>query len=390
MASIDQDIAPARTDRYTLDGDEAVEDRIDKDQKIIAKAVVAAVPPAHFRALVLMGGYGRGEGGFTLIDGQPAPYNDYDYFIVVADMDKTAIRDLAPRLARIGKDLESEVGVEVDFAFLQAEKLPQAEYSLMHAEMIWGHRVVAGDCDVLKPMPAMPFATLPLGEFTRLMLNRGSLLLINAQQLREGEITDPALRERFVKYMFKALLACTDAVLAAEGRFHPSYPIKNERLATSRWTRRDELLGQYQLALKAKFHPDYREHIKADLGEWQTRTVSLWSDAMRLLETRRLGLEIGDWSDYLNAGISKGQGQPGIKGIARNLAVTARDYGLPQILANPCWSRRYPRERLISTLPTLLTGASPTAALRRALAVGADADWATATKAYLQQWARYA
>jgi len=153
---IDTDIAPANTSRYTYDGDEAVEARIHRDQELIAAAVEKALPGPELRAVVLMGGYGRGEGGFTMIDGKPAPYNDYDYFIVVRGMDKAAIRAAEPRLAKVAKELEKQVGVEVDFFFLREETLPSSEYSLMNAEMIWGHRVIQGDPNILDAMPQCP------------------------------------------------------------------------------------------------------------------------------------------------------------------------------------------------------------------------------------------
>ena len=137
----------------------------------------------------MMGGHGRGEGGYVSIDGQPAPYSDYDYFVVVAKTDSAARTALTERLAEAAHRLENEVGVEVDFALLRAERLRAAEFSLMNAEMRWGHRVVAGDQNVLAAMRPMPFHRLPPGEITRLMLNRGSLLLMNQQRLQQGGLS---------------------------------------------------------------------------------------------------------------------------------------------------------------------------------------------------------
>ena len=31
----------------------------------------------------MIGGYARGEGGIVWQQGNPAPYNDYDYFVIV-------------------------------------------------------------------------------------------------------------------------------------------------------------------------------------------------------------------------------------------------------------------------------------------------------------------
>ena len=156
MLPLDTDIAPADRDRYTLDGDAAVEARIAHDQELVAQAVTARLAPPAFRGLVLMGGYGRGEGGFVRRDGQPAPYNDYDYFVVVRGLDGAARAALTQDLAVAAKTLEHQVGVEVDFALLREELLPGAEYSLMNAEMLWGHRVVAGNPRYSPPCPPCP------------------------------------------------------------------------------------------------------------------------------------------------------------------------------------------------------------------------------------------
>ena len=91
--------AALQTSRYTPDGDAAVESRISHDQQLIAAAVTDLVPAAHFRALVLIGGYARGEGGFRFVEGQPEPYNDYDYFVVVRGLDRARRNAVSAALA---------------------------------------------------------------------------------------------------------------------------------------------------------------------------------------------------------------------------------------------------------------------------------------------------
>ena len=152
--------------RYTPDGDAAVESRINRDQQLIARAVTELVPSENFRALVLIGGYARGEGGYRHVNGKPEPYNDYDYFVVVGGISQRGLKALKPLLVHLGHSLTATVGVEVDLEILKEELLPKAEYSLMHAEMLWGHRVVAGNQDILSSIPGMPFARLALADLT--------------------------------------------------------------------------------------------------------------------------------------------------------------------------------------------------------------------------------
>lgn len=386
-------ITPARTDRYTLDGDDRVEAQMGADQEVISEALAGLMQPPEFQSLVLMGGYGRGEGGFFFENNRPYPYNDYDYFIITRGLSKADQRTLQPTVDALCDNLAEQVNVAVDMAFLREEDIPHLEYNLMHAEMQWGHRVVAGNPNVLDAMPNMPIETLPLAEFTRLMHNRGTLLLMNQLMLKEeGEPEDPKAREKFVKYIFKSVRAIVDALLAAEGRYDPSYATKKALLPTVKldYPHLPQLITDFDLAFEAKFHPDFSEHIKQDLTAWQQRGIEAWLAAMKRLEQVRTGRQIRDWGDY--ASLPKDQSGHGLKSLARNTAITLRDYGLGEVLTNPIWSIRYPRERIVSSLPLLLAHFDePThPALIKHLKIPAGSDWATAAHAYLEQWPRYA
>jgi hypothetical protein len=396
--------APAR---YTLNGGPEVEDRIGADQRRIAAAVTALVPERRFVALVLMGGYGRGEGGYVVTGQGPAPFNDYDYFVVVrrgAGSERAALRRA---LAELAQDLAAQVGVEVDFALLAAEHLKRAEYSLMNAEMRWGHRVVAGRADVLDAMRDMPFHGLPHGELTRLMLNRGALLLMDRCSLLERGSpgaeggADPREREVFFKYLFKAILACGDTRLAADGHYHPSYPEKLARLEApppadyahvrerpDPMPPHGEFLTLYRLAYRHKFQPDYAEFADARPAEWLARVLRIWIATLRAFEIRRLGRSFSDWHDYCRPDVPKGQGG----NLVRNLGVTVRDFGPRELLRHPRRALRYPRERLIATLPLLLTesGSLTDPCAAAALGLPPEVPWKLAAERFLALWARYA
>jgi hypothetical protein len=391
MPRLDTDIAPADRDRYTLDGDAAVEARIAHDQEWVAQAVTAILAPPAFRGLVLMGGYGRGEGGFVRRDGHPEPYNDYDYFVVVRGLDGAARAALSQELAVAAKTLEHQVGVEVDFALLREDRLPGAEYSLMNAEMLWGHRVVAGDPQVLATMPPMPFASLPPGEYSRLLLNRGSLLLMNQRRLANPEPLAAPEQEVLFKYLFKAILACGDARLAGSGCYHPSYLKKIERLEALDWSGQADFMALYRQAWENKFHPDYGRFAGEDARAWQGRVVPIWLATLAWFEQVRSGRPIPDWTSYASPGFAKGQGGKSWGGL-RNAIITLRDFGPAELLRRPAWSRRYPRERLIAALPLLLEnpGAPASPVLANALALAPGEAWTDTVAAFLNLWRRFA
>ena len=375
---------------YTFDGNKEAEARMAMDQSIIGAYVEDAIPGNHFEALVLMGGYGRGEGGYSLKDGKPAPYNDYDYFVVVKNMNRKESRELQQLLLDLGHRLSVIVDVEVDLAVLRSENLSTAQFSLMNAEMKWGHRVIAGNQEILDRMPAMPFDKLALGEFTRLMNNRGALLLMNTRKLGTGESLDAQEREIFFKYLFKAVLACGDALLAIEGAYHPSYVEKGKRMLTLKKSPGKSFISLYELAVAQKFQPEPGVFMDESLEDWQRDITEHWLKAFSLLEAHRTRDPIRSWKDYALPGLSKGQLEN--SQVLRNLAITIRDFGAGHTLRNLNWALRYPRERLISVLPLLLNvePGNPSKNVTTPLGVSSQTGRSQLVERYLETWARYA
>jgi len=375
---------------FTFDGNEAAEARIAMDQSIIKIYVADAIPEKNFEALVLMGGYGRGEGGYRLRDDMPVPYNDYDYFVIVKNMGRKAVALLEKQLKMLAERLSVIVGVDVDLAVLRRESLSNAPFTLMNAEMKWGHRVLLGNPRVLNAMPTMPFDKLTLGEFTRLMNNRGALLLMNVQKLGSDCELKTEEREEFFKFLSKAILACGDALLALEGVYHPSYVEKKKRLAILRNLPGRKFIKLYKQAVEQKFYPDPAIYKNENLEECQRLITNFWLDTFSVLEAHRMHRSIRTWREYAKPWLSKGQLEA--SHFVRNFAITLRDFGARHTLRYPGWALHYPRERLISVLPLLLKPASGkiSSDVTIPLAVPPHSGWVLVVERYLKTWERYA
>lgn len=380
----------ANTKSFTFDGNDEIEARIGMDQSIVNIYVRDAVPDKNFEALVLMGGYGRGEGGYCRVDDKPVPYNDYDYFLVVRNMGRKESAVLQQDLQEVAERLSRIVGVEVDLAVLRKESLSSAPFTLMNAEMKWGHRVISGNPRVLELMPAMHLDKLSLGEFTRLMNNRGALLLMNAKTLDSKQKIEGEELDTFFKYLFKAILACGDALLAKHGVYHPSYAEKKQRLRLLKALPCRDFVKLYNLAVEQKFYPDPGMYDHQDLEAWQDRVTSCWLTTLSRLESHRMRRTFGSWKEYAHARIPKGQLETAK--VWRNLIITLRDFGAQHTLRYLAWALRYPRERLISVLPLLLSSKrnAITSSISVPLNVPSDTDWADTVEGYLRTWKRYA
>jgi len=251
--------------RYTFDGYLPAEKEISRHQGLVEKAVLDAVPACFIEAIVLIGGYARGDGGYTLSPtGKPQPYNDYDYFIVFKGVTHARAAKLICQIDVA--ELEQEVGVEVDFFPLLKQQIATLEFSLMYAEMQAGHKVIYGNQDILLSMPNMPLAQVESAEFSRLLTNRGFLLLLNH--------SSPAA-DQFTLYINKAMLAVGDVILFQHDLYALSY---REKLTRLKMLMPDnKLVGWYEAAVKAKYRPDLAQQW--DRSHLHEATV-LWLDTM--------------------------------------------------------------------------------------------------------------
>ena len=69
--------------RFTRDGSEALESLIAQTCEEIGREVTRIIPADKFQALLLGGGYGRGEGGVLATPTGDAPYNDLEFFLLI-------------------------------------------------------------------------------------------------------------------------------------------------------------------------------------------------------------------------------------------------------------------------------------------------------------------
>jgi hypothetical protein len=379
--------------RYTVDGPASVESRIGADQQRVASAVQGLVPANHLVALILAGGYGRGEGGYRYVGGLSVPYNDYDYFLVVKRLGRSALGSLRRHLHELGESLGREFGLEVDFAVFDSARLSRLPACLMYSELKWSHRTLVGDPGALDGVRSPPVEELPLAEFSRMMLNRGALLLMNAEALGSGMGPAASAGERFLRYISKGVLASGDAYLAALGRYHPSMQERADRVKA--WcadvAARHEFMQLYALALRIKQGGAGTDAVPlSEFPALQARATAAWLDAFRVLESARLGREIPDWPEYASVGIPKGQSAGGGLRRAWHLALALRGGAGRAVRAGPARLFRHPRERIMAALPLLLeSGVRRPRSAAATLGLKAGADRGEVVRAFFSDWRRY-
>ena len=336
--------------RFTIDGSEELEELLAGTCREIGRAVCDIVPRGDLQALVLGGGYGRGEGGVLKTETGDAPYNDLEFFVFISGSPRRNERIFGDRIFDLGHRMTERIGIEVEFKILSLEKLRSDPTTMFYYDLVSGHRIVEGPSDALRDCTRHgDAAAIPLHEATRLLMNRCSGLLFAAERLGREPFTaeDADFTGRNIA---KAQLALGDVVLAALGKYNWSCLRRHERLKALRDIEKlpmAELLDLHRDGVAFKLHPFASTAGRSELTALHGRIRPVAWAVWQWLEGRRLGIAPASPMEY---------GRTGDKcpetGWARNAAIRLKTFGIRGVMGIA--ALRYPREALLNTLPLLL------------------------------------
>ncbi len=211
-----QENGPTRAAGFTAVGDGEADALVRGALPEVAAAVRACGLPGY-AALLLGGGYGRGEGGVA--PGHRLA-NDLDFFVLL-DAPERTFPSLAAKLKPVAEAFTARLGVDVDFTLRTAARLKHDARRIMVQELLRGHVVVDArapgfDLAAWSGARERPAAAVPPGEAARLLMNRGMGLDLARRRLAaNGGVADAFV----LRNLNKAVLGAGDARLVAEGRY---------------------------------------------------------------------------------------------------------------------------------------------------------------------------
>lgn len=340
---------------YTIRGSQQLDERIAIDLKQIVDAIRHMPEAKQWVAIILCGGYGRGEGTPLICEGQELPFNDYDLIVVSTKNCFWTRKVLQKKLHALAEDLTQKLEIEVDIDLRPIDSLSSAEFTLMNCELKYGHRVLWGPQDVLFPMPSYLQDKVPLLEGTRLLLNRGALLLHNRQMVdhsneftREGHL-------RFLKYIFKVYLALGDCLLLKSGKYSSESSNKRKRIEEIGYDvnspSQEWVIAKYKEAIDFKEWADLGRYKHYNLGEAFREVREEFLTFFLWYEQERLGKIIDSPSGYCTLLQTNRESYPSpLKSSCMNLLFFKNYAWHPGIK----WLWIYPRFRLFPSLWILL------------------------------------
>jgi hypothetical protein len=338
--------------RFTIDGSAELEGCLERICAQVRSKVTAQIRGDDLAAIVLGGGYGRGEGGVLRTEAGDQPYNDLEFYVFLRGNRLLQEYRYGRMLHDLGERLSIQAGVHVEFKIDCAERWRCSAVSMFSYDLVSMHRIIFGDDAVFQGCEHHLNATaIPLSEATRLMFNRCSGLLLARELLQKNAPTSDEA-DFIGRNLAKMQLALGDATLSALGRYHWSARERHRRIAAlaaeASFAWLPEIQAHHRSGLVFKLHP---HRASKTVDEFYVKHRQLTELAMQLwlwLEGRRLQCRFRSTSDYALSDVDKCPETS----AWRNYLLSLRAFGPKATLK--AISCRYPRERLFNALALLL------------------------------------
>jgi len=375
--------------RFTLDGSERLEKFLDELCRESRDAIRQIIPASKLVCILLGGGYGRGEGGVLRKGNQDLPYNDLEFYVVHGMNFLIAQKLYNHSLHQLATKLSKKAGIDVEFKLLSLSQLERSGVSMFYYDLISRHYLVDGEEECLKGCEHHRAAhRIPLHEATRLLMNRCSGLLFSQAKLEATPFT--AEEADFIgRNIAKAKLALGDVLLTSKGEYHWSCLERHKRLTKlppeQGLPEFESIVEMHEEGVEFKLHPyletKAREVLESELEQIKGVAAKMWL----WLEERRLQQRFGSVSAYaFHEECKCPETNP-----HKNRLINLKFFG-----ASGVFSSKYPRERLLRSLPVLLWDEnvknSPEISrrLQRELAAPSD-DFAVLNQNYRRIWESY-
>lgn len=380
---------------FSVTGMPQIEKRITQDLAKITDSVLSLTGNRTV-AVILTGGYGRGEGGVCLRNGEMRPVNDYDLVVVVRDSALHPLATLRSRIRQLSGHLAEEIRVGIDVALVRESALPFVKPTIFWYETRMGHQVLWGNPNMLDAMPKFDATDVPLTEGARLLLNRGAMLLDALIRINGNGLLGEADIARVLTAGWKAALSWGDCILLTQGKYHYSHRARESAFVAlpiqNGVPSKEQLKGMYQEAVNFKFFPNYKSPPNGDLKAWVNSIVRIHEGVLRWFEENRLGRPFHHWAKYASPRVLKFPLPFGVSQLGKNLIRSLLTCGWPGRASLSRWIIADPQERLISVLPLLLftPNSENLEWCSRALGVKSSgesrAQWDVLARRFLELW----
>jgi len=251
-------------------------------------------------ALILIGGYGRGEGGITQNGERFHPHNNLDLlYIHNSRVDASKVRYANLRLQEISKEYE----IGIDMSAINKQKLLGLNGLVIGYDMRFGHKTLLGDSRFLQNNKEFSIYSIDPVDIRQLLVNRGTLLLINRILLDKENLNEEE-KKLIIKHSIKAIIGYGDALLYFNNAYHWSYAQKQSNMLELKGVD-NSIKELYSEAMLFRFMPDYETYLQKDLKVWNNKLIETLCCIHLTCEKINLSKDDLEWENYLNIALKK-------------------------------------------------------------------------------------
>lgn len=305
--------------RFTARGSQKVEDLITRMVEEIVASIQNVIPAKEYKCLYMLGGYGRGEGGVVVLNGQERPHNNFDLMLVTGDLSSERADELKQKMDSALKHLIERLGVGIDTSVISAGKLKSSDCRIIWYDMKYGHKLLAGSNDLIDSISQFKQSKIPAWDARNLLVNRGTLMIIN-DLLLETKTIDDEMKKVLIRHKVKSIIGYGDCLLYSLGEYDWSYLEKQKRMQ-QRLDVEPDFRKLYDDALNFRFQPNYEPYLELDIKLWLKESRELMNKINLFCESRRLHRKRLNWDNYIYNALAHGmsEGGFGIKAIGKRL-----------------------------------------------------------------------
>ena len=284
--------------RFSARGSDDFENKITKSVRSITEEFELIIPKEKCVALVLLGGYGRGEGGVTFDKEKEKPHNNLDLLLLTKNLDEEQTKKLLFDLNKKAVELSEKNEIMLDISAMPADKLTNASNLIIWYDMHHGHKTLIGDPQFISSLKQFTLETIPKWDALNLLVNRGALLIINDLILNQKpELTDD-FKRLIIKHTMKAIIGFGDSLLFITGNYHWSYLEKLKRFESNEHMD-SNFKKLYREAANFRLEARYQGYLQKDLKIWLKEIKQTLEAVMLEFERLRLRCPELNWQNYL-------------------------------------------------------------------------------------------
>lgn len=334
--------------KYTLVDHESIDSHIESEIALCRERIIGAFGDG-LTSLVLVGGYGRGEGGVSRDNGRLMPKNNYDFLIVLKDSLRPKSERVKTALRTLKDGLDRELSVIFEASCHRESKVRSAPHIMIFHDIYQASMTIYGH-EIRTLLPETVTAPLPPVEAMRILRNRSMLLV--ASVLGEEHLGYRPGPGQVKTWLAKAIIGFGDAISILRGCYRARYSDKMDAIR--------ELSFPGVFASEAAYLGFKRAHEAASSYRLQGEESPALEDfPARLQELEEVNLWVvreytGNkalgWANLHTLRLPP-TSPARILRILRNIWINVKEYGIRQ---NPAHLAEDPVDRLHRVVPLTL------------------------------------